>query len=46
LSFSDLIAARDVFAGNYLAGFGIDILLFQAVSGLPINPIETYFFAE
>jgi hypothetical protein len=28
------------------AGFGVDVLLLQPVSGLSVNPIETHFFAE
>jgi hypothetical protein len=46
LSFSDLITARDVLAGDFLTSFGIDILLFQTVSGLPVNAIETHLFAK
>jgi hypothetical protein len=46
LPFSDLVTARDVLPGDHLARFGVDILLLQAVSSLPVNPIETYFFAE
>jgi hypothetical protein len=46
LSFSDLVTARDVLAGDLLTGFGIHVLLLQTVSGLPVNPIKTHLFAE
>jgi hypothetical protein len=37
LSFSDFVTTRDVLARDNVAGFGIDILLLQAVSGLPVE---------
>jgi hypothetical protein len=46
LPLSNFVTTCDVFTGDHLAGFGIDILLLQAVSGLSVNPIETHFFAE
>ena len=44
LPLADLIAARGVLPENNLSGFGIDILLLQPVTGLPVNPIEAHFF--
>jgi hypothetical protein len=46
LPFCDLIATRDVLSGHHLAGLGVDVLLLQSVAGLPVDPIETDFFAE
>jgi hypothetical protein len=46
LPLSDLVTTCDVVTGDHFTRFRIDILLLQAVSGLPVNPIETHFFAE
>jgi hypothetical protein len=40
LSFSNLIAARNVLSRDNLAGFRVNVLLLQSVSGLPVNTIE------
>ena len=45
LAFADLIPSRNVLPRDDLAGPGIHILLLQPVSGLPIDAIETDFFA-
>jgi hypothetical protein len=46
LTLRNLISARYVFSGHNIASLGIDVLLFQAVSGLPIDPIEAHLFAK
>src|SRR5262249_29025610 len=46
LTFGDLIPPRNVLPGHYLACFEIHVLLFQSVASLPIEAIETDFFAE
>jgi hypothetical protein len=46
LAFADLIASRSVLPRDDLASLGIHVLLFQPVSGLPINAIETDFFPQ
>jgi hypothetical protein len=39
----DLIAAHHVFPRNDLANFGIDVLLLQAVTRLPIDAVKLTF---
>jgi tetratricopeptide (TPR) repeat protein len=46
LAFGDFVAARYVLPGDYLTGFGIDILLLQSVAGLSVDPIKADLFAE
>jgi hypothetical protein len=46
LAFADLIPSPYVLPRDDLAGPGIHILLLQAVSGLPIDAIETDFFPQ
>src|SRR6476469_6835305 len=46
LAFADLIPSRKVLPRDDLASLGIHILLLQPVSGLPIDAIETDFFAQ
>src|SRR5262249_61757479 len=46
LPFSDLIAASGVLSGDNLTGFRVNVLLFQTISGFPVNPIKTHLFAE
>jgi hypothetical protein len=46
LVLAGLIPSRSVLLRDYRASFGIHILLVQLVSGLPIDAIEMYFFAQ
>jgi hypothetical protein len=46
LALADFMAARNVLARDDLAGLGIHVLLLQAVSGLPIDAVETDFFPQ
>src|SRR5262249_17045391 len=46
LALCDLIAAHHVVPPDHLGGLRIDILLFQSVARVPVDPIETHFFAE
>src|SRR5262249_18860019 len=46
LALGYFIAAHRVVPRDDLASFGIDILLFQSIARLPVDPIETYFFAQ
>ena len=40
----DLEALRDVFVGDFLAGVGIDLGLFDAMAGVPVDLIEADLF--
>jgi hypothetical protein len=44
LTLSDLEPARCVLSRDDVTGFGIDVLLLQAVAGFPIDPVETDLF--
>jgi hypothetical protein len=46
LPFRDFIPTGRVLSGDQFAGFGIDILLLQSITSLPIDPVEIDFFAE
>src|SRR4029450_734932 len=46
LAFGDLVPAHHVVPRDDLASCGIDVLLFQSVARLPIDPIKTHFFAQ
>jgi hypothetical protein len=41
-----LIAAGRILSGHNITGFGIYVLLLQTVTGLPVDPVEAYLFAE
>jgi hypothetical protein len=41
-----LVATGRVLSRDDVTGFGIDVLLLQAVSGLPVDPIEAHLFAQ
>jgi hypothetical protein len=46
LALADLIASRDILPRDNVAGLGIDVLLLEPVSGLPIDAIEADFFPQ
>jgi tetratricopeptide (TPR) repeat protein len=45
-TFAGLLSHRSLLSRHCFAGFGVDVLLLQPVSGLSVDPTETHFFAE
>ena len=46
LALRHLVATGRVLPRDDVTGFGIDVLLLQSVAGFPVDPIETYLFAQ